>query len=77
MPEAGRKLKGVRAARAIRAFEKAGYYVHRVRGSHYVLKHPQRPRIVIARHGVVKEGLLLDKIKEAGFSVEGFQELLR
>jgi len=47
-----------------------------VRGSHYVLKHPQRAAISIPRHREVKVGLLISKIKAAGLTREGFEELL-
>jgi predicted RNA binding protein YcfA (HicA-like mRNA interferase family) len=47
-----------------------------VRGSHYVLTHPERPAISIPRHREVKVGLLMAKIKAAGLTVEEFEELL-
>jgi len=76
MTDGGRRLRGVSAERAIRAFEKAGYSVARVRGSHYLLKHPQRAAISIPRHREVKVGLLTSKIKAAGLTVEEFEKLL-
>ncbi len=72
----GRRLRDLPAERVIRAFEKAGYYVSRVAGSHNVLKHDERPTIVIPRHRAVKIGLLLAKIKQAGITIEEFEELL-
>jgi predicted RNA binding protein YcfA (HicA-like mRNA interferase family) len=72
----GRQLRDVHADRAIRAFERADYFVSRVSGSHYVLKHPERATIIIPRHRVVKAGLLLDKVKQAGLTIEEFEELL-
>ncbi len=76
MPDSGRRLRGVSPDRVIRAFEKIGYEVARVRGSHHILKHPERPTISIPRHRAVKVGLLLSKIKAAGITSEEFQELL-
>jgi predicted RNA binding protein YcfA (HicA-like mRNA interferase family) len=72
----GRRLRDVPGRRIIRAFEKLGYEVARITGSHYVLKHPERPTISIPRHGTVKVGLLLSKIKAAGLTVEEFGEQL-
>ena len=76
MAGGGRRLRDVSADRAIRAFEKLGYEVARVRGSHYILRHPSRPMLSIPRHRVVKTGLLLSKIKAAGVTAEEFEELL-
>jgi predicted RNA binding protein YcfA (HicA-like mRNA interferase family) len=76
MADGGRRLRDVAPERVIRAFERLGYEVARVRGSHYVLKHPSRPTISIPRHRVVKIGLLLSKIKAAGTTPEEFEELL-
>lgn len=76
MPRSGRRLRDIRPERVIRAFERLGYEVARVRGSHHILKHPDRATISIPRHGTVKVGLLLSKIKAAGITPEEFQELL-
>ncbi len=76
MPDAGRRLRDLSPERVIRAFERLGYEVARVRGSHYVLKHPERATISIPRHRAVKVGLLLSKIKAAGIKTEDFEELL-
>lgn len=77
MGDGGRKLRNVRAPEAIRAFEKLGYEVVRVRGSHYVLKHPERGMLIIPFHrGEVKVGILLDALDRAGISVETFEQLL-
>ena len=76
MTTGGRRLRDVSGRRIIRAFEKLGYEVARITGSHYVLKHPERPTISIPRHGTVKVGLLLSKIKAAGFTWDEFEEKL-
>ena len=76
MTDGGRRLRGVSGQRAIRALEKLGYEVARITGSHYVLTHPDRPTISIPRHGSVKVGLLLSKIKAAGLTREEFEEKL-
>ncbi len=76
MSEAGRKLRGVTGERAIRAFQKMGYRVVRSRGSHVVLEHAQRRALVIPRHGTLRAGLLLARVKDAGLTAEQFADLL-
>ena len=77
MSPGGRRLRNVRAQRAINAFHRLGYETVRVRGSHHILKHPNGRMIVIPMHGgTVKVGILLDAIERAGISTEEFEELL-
>lgn len=76
MTSGGRKLRDLPGRRVIRALERLGYQVARITGSHYVLKQPGRPTISIPRHGSVKVGLLLSKIKAAGLTPEEFEEKL-
>ena len=77
MPGQGRLFRGVSTQRAIRAFERAGYKLHRSSGKHYVLKCPGKPNIVLPRAGLVKPGLLSYQVKQAGLDMEQFGELLR
>ncbi len=72
----GRKLREIRADRALRAFEKAGYGLDRVAGSHYILVREGSPVISIPRHSTIKAGLLPAKIKAAGMTYEEFESLL-
>ena len=77
MSSGGRRLRNVRAQRAIRAFHRLGYETVRVRGSHHVLKHADGRMIVLPMHrGTLKVGILLDAIERAGVSPEEFEELL-
>ena len=77
MSPGGRRLRNVRAQRAIAAFHRLGYETVRVRGSHHILKHPNGRMIVLPMHsGTVKVGILLDAIERAGVSTEEFDELL-
>lgn len=77
MSSGGRRLRNIRAQRAIRAFNRLGYETVRVRGSHHVLKHPSGSMIVLPMHrGALKVGILLDAIERAGVSPEEFEELL-
>ncbi len=72
----GRRLREVSGDRALRAFQKAGYAVDRVAGSHYILVREGSPPLSIPRHPTIKLGLLLAKIKAAGMSYEEFEDLL-
>ncbi|MBI4234546.1 MAG: type II toxin-antitoxin system HicA family toxin [Chloroflexi bacterium] len=76
MSAGGRRLRNVRANEAIRAFEKLGYVIVRVRGSHYILRHPDKGLLVIPFHrGTVKVGVLLDALKKMGITPEEFEAL--
>ena len=49
----------------------------RIRGSHYVMRHPENGILVLPFHGgTVKAGILFDAIKKANISIEEFEELL-
>ena len=77
MSPGGRKLRNVKPQRTVRAFHRMGYETVRVRGSHHVLKHPNRSMIVLPMHrGAIKAGILLDAIERAGASLQEFEELL-
>jgi predicted RNA binding protein YcfA (HicA-like mRNA interferase family) len=73
-------LPSVNAARLIRALQRAGFFVHHTTGSHYVLKHSDRPavRIVVPFHGSadVKRGILRSILRQAGLSAENLIRLL-
>jgi predicted RNA binding protein YcfA (HicA-like mRNA interferase family) len=75
MPE----LPSVNAGRLIRALRRAGFQVHHVTGSHYVLKHPGRPtlRVVVPYHGSadIKRGVLRAILKQAGLTAGELQDL--
>lgn len=73
---AGRRLRGVPSSRVVKAFEKAGYVVDRIAGSHYILVKAGSPTLSIPRHGTMKTGLLLSKIKAAGLTYDEFEELV-
>ena len=77
MSSGGRRLRNVRIRRAIRAFERLGYRVVRIRGSHYVMRHSERGMLILPFHGgTIKAGILFDAIKKANISVKEFEELL-
>jgi len=73
------RLPPVQSKQAIRALERAGFIIHRVTGSHYVLKHPAKPtlRVTVPFHNRdLKRGTLQSIVKQAGFTNEEFLELL-
>jgi len=73
------KLPVVRSAEVIRALERAGFFVHRVKGSHYILKHHGKPTLLVIvpfHNRDLKRGTLQSIIKQAGFTNEEFVKLL-
>ena len=72
-------LPSVRPKRLLRALERAGFFVHHVSGSHYILKHPRRLnlRVTVPFHNRdLKRGTLQSIVKQAGFTNEEFLKLL-
>ena len=73
------RLSALRPRDVIRALQRAGFFVARTSGSHHFLKHPNYPErsVTIAVHATdLKPGTLRGIIKQAGFTVEAFLELL-
>jgi predicted RNA binding protein YcfA (HicA-like mRNA interferase family) len=69
------KLPRITGTEAVRAFEKAGFVLDRIRGSHHYLKREGSPiRLSIPCHAgrTVGAGLLSRQIKDAGMTVEEF-----
>ena len=63
----------------IRALERAGFFVHHIRGSHYYLRHPDKPGILVTvpYHGRdLKRGTLRSILRQAGIRVEELVDLL-
>ena len=62
----------------MKALKKRGWRVHRVKGSHYALEHPDfDPTISVPRHKVMKTGTLNRILKTAEISREEFLRLLK
>jgi predicted RNA binding protein YcfA (HicA-like mRNA interferase family) len=73
------RLPSLKPREVLRALTRAGFFVHHVSGSHYILKHPDQParRVTVPLHNKdLKRGTLLAIIDEAGLTSEGFMELL-
>jgi predicted RNA binding protein YcfA (HicA-like mRNA interferase family) len=74
-----RSLQATRPKEVLRALERAGFFVRRVSGSHYILKHPTNPvlRVTVPYHNRdLKYGTLQSIIKQAGLTNEEFLKLL-
>jgi hypothetical protein len=51
----GQRLPAVKPKKeVVRALERAGFFIHHTTGSHYFLKHPDRPRL--RDRGLAKQG---------------------
>lgn len=60
----------------VRAMQKLGYSIDRIRGSHMVLHCPGRPPLSVPRHRELDRGTLRGLIRDAGLSVEEFLGLI-
>jgi len=61
----------------IKAFGKIGYYIRAQQGSHVHLRHPIRPPLTVPAHKEIARGTLRAIIRQAGFSLDEFSELLK
>ena len=74
-----RRLPAAKPKDVLRALERAGFFVHHVSGSHYVLKREGSPelRVTIPMHNKdLKRKTLSSIIRQAGLTAEQFLELL-
>lgn len=73
------RLPALTPRKVMKAIERAGFVLHRVRGSHHHFVHPERPDllVVVPFHGRdLRLGTLRSIIKQAGLTTEEFLELL-
>ncbi|MFW6163041.1 MAG: type II toxin-antitoxin system HicA family toxin [Planctomycetota bacterium] len=71
------KLPVVSGAKAVRAFEKAGWRVDRQRGSHVILlKSGHIASLSVPQHKELAPGTLRALIRGAGLTVDEFRALL-
>ncbi len=73
-----RRLPALTPKDVYRILTRAGFTLHHTTGSHYILKHPQKPlRVTIPWHTKdLKLGTLRSIIEQAGFTVDQFADLL-
>ena len=70
------KLPTLNPKRVIKVLERNGFSIHRISGSHYILK-KERLRVTVPYHNKdLKPGTLKSIIERAGFTVEEFLDLL-
>ena len=65
-------------SRVVRALEKAGFKVVRIRGSHHVLRHPDGRGTSVPVHGNqdVRVGTLRSILRDCGLTADEFLDLL-
>lgn len=74
-----RRLPSLKPREVLQGLRRAGFFVHHVSGSHYVLKDPDNParRVTLPYHrNELKRGTLLAIIEQAGLTVDAFIDLL-
>lgn len=74
-----RRLPALGASQVVRALQRAGFSVHRVKGSHHHLRHADRPslRVVVPVHkGDLPLGTLRAIVRQAGLTEDEFVDLL-
>ncbi|MBV8800111.1 MAG: type II toxin-antitoxin system HicA family toxin [Alphaproteobacteria bacterium] len=76
----GGKLPVISGKRVIQVLQRAGFVIERIVGSHHVLVHPGdlSRTVTVPLHGNrdLKPGTLRSIIRQAGFTVEEFLDLL-
>ena len=72
------RLPQLNGARVVRALRRAGWQVQRIRGSHHIMTHPQRPGSIIVpvHRKPVGKGMLNDILDTAGLDIQEFRDLL-
>lgn len=73
------RLPALRPRRVLQALQRGGFCVHHTTGSHYVLKHPEKPtlRVTVPYHNKdLKRRTLASIIEQAGMTVDEFIRLL-
>ena len=70
------KLPVVSGRKTIKALEKAGFRIVRIKGSHVKLKKGTRV-VIVPLHDELSKGTLLSIIRQAGLTKQQFLELLR
>ncbi len=73
------RLPALKPKAVLRALQRAGFIVHHATGSHYILKHPNRPtaRVTLPYHNKdLKRRTLETVVEQSGLTREEFPELL-
>jgi len=73
------RLPALKPREVLRALQRAGFFVHHTTGSHYILKHPDKPalRVSVPYHSKdLKRRTLESIIKQAGLTHDDFLSFL-
>jgi predicted RNA binding protein YcfA (HicA-like mRNA interferase family) len=72
------KLPALTGAAVVRALERGGFAVLRIRGSHYFLRHPDHRTTVVPVHAgdTIGPGLMTKILRDCGLDREQFRSLL-
>jgi predicted RNA binding protein YcfA (HicA-like mRNA interferase family) len=73
------KIPALKPKEVMRALKRAGFYIHHTSGSHYYLKHPKDPAILVSvpfKVRDIKRGTLHSILRQAKLSREEFLRLL-
>jgi predicted RNA binding protein YcfA (HicA-like mRNA interferase family) len=72
------KLPSLTGNQVIRALERAGFIVARIKGSHHILIHPDGRRTVVPVHGgeTIGSGLFSQVLRDCQLSRDEFRDLL-
>ena len=73
-----KKLQLISGREAVQALRKVGYEIDHQTGSHIILRHINSPhrRLSVPNHKTLAKGTLRALIRQAGLTVEEFNELL-
>jgi predicted RNA binding protein YcfA (HicA-like mRNA interferase family) len=74
-----RPLPALRSREEIRALERAGFRLLRVRGSHHYFDHPNRPELLVCvpvHPGDLKRPVLRSILRQADLTVDAFLDLI-
>jgi predicted RNA binding protein YcfA (HicA-like mRNA interferase family) len=74
-----RQLPVLRPRAVIRALERAGFVLLRVKGSHHYFEHPDRPELLVCvphHPGDIKRPVMRSILRQADLTVQEFLDLL-
>jgi predicted RNA binding protein YcfA (HicA-like mRNA interferase family) len=74
-----RQLPTLRPREVVRALNRGGFVLLRVKGSHHYFEHPARPELLVCvpyHPGDIKRPVLRAIIRQAGLSLDEFLDLL-
>jgi predicted RNA binding protein YcfA (HicA-like mRNA interferase family) len=73
------RLPSLKPREVLQALKRAGFYVHHVSGSHYILKHPDRTdlRVTLPYHNRdLKRRTIASIVDQSGLTQQQFAALL-